>query len=411
MIAIRDGVLTLETAEVFEPLLQPATYKGAKGGRGSGKSHFFAELLVEEMVADPTLSAVCIREVQKSLKFSAKRLIEKKIYEMGVSHLFRILDTEIRRQPVAGMAGPPGVCIFQGLQDHTADSIKSLEDFRLVWVEEAQSISKRSMDLLIPTFREGSQLWFSWNPDQPDDPVEVLFGSFAPGESVLVHANYLDNPMCPQKTKDDAERARRNDPDGYGHIWLGEFNVKREAVILNGKYTIEEFEPGWDWEPIHGLDWGFAQDPTAAVRVYYRDNTLYVRSEAGGVGVELDETPRLVKNAILGIEDYVIRADNARPESISYCRRHGLPMIKAVDKWPGSVEDGIAWLRSLDRIVIHPDCKETADEARLYQYKINKQTGDILPQVLDKNNHFIDAIRYAAAPLISNNATDYGELA
>jgi phage terminase large subunit len=410
MIVVNDGVVEIETAAVFEPLLSDKTYLGAKGGRGSGKSHFFGERVVEEMVFDPTLSVVCIREVQKSLKFSAKRLIENKIHAMGVSHMFQILENEIRRRPVHGMSKAPGVCIFQGLQDHTADSIKSLEDFRLVWVEEAQSISKRSMDLMIPTFREGARLWFSWNPDQPDDPVEKLFESLGPDEAACVHANYLDNPMCPEKTKKDAERCRINSPDDYDHIWLGAFNVKRDAIILNGKYRIEEFEPGWDWEPLHGLDWGFANDPTAAVRAYLVDDTLYVRSEVGGVGVELDDTPKLVKNGIMNAEQYVIRADNARPESISYCKRHGLPMIRAVDKWPGSVEDGIAWLRSLNGIVIHPDCRETAQEARLYQYKVHKQTDEILPQVLDKNNHYIDAIRYACAPIIRNTTSDYGEL-
>lgn len=411
MITNRDGVIEIETAAGFVPLLRDVTFKGAKGGRASGKSHFFAELAIEECVADPTLSMVCIREVQKSLKFSAKRLLEKKIHEMGVSHLFRILDTEIRRNPVHGIKAPPGVIIFQGLQDHTADSIKSLEDFRLVWVEEAQSISKRSMDLLIPTFREGSQLWFSWNPDQPDDPVEQLFASLEPFESALVHVNYLDNPMCPEKSKRDAERCRVNDPDNYDHIWLGAFNAKRDAIILNGKYRIEEFEPKWDWEPLHGLDWGFANDPTAAVRCYLVDDTLYVRSECGGIGVELDDTPDLVKNAILGAEQHVIRADNARPESISYCKRHGLPLIEGVEKWPGSVEDGIAWLRSLNGIVIHPDCVETAQECRVYQYKVHKQTDEILPQVLDKNNHYIDAIRYAAAPIIRNTGCEYEGLA
>lgn len=410
MIVNENGVLTIETAEVFEPLLKKKRFKGAKGGRGSGKSHFFAELLVEECVFDPTISAVCIREVQKSLKFSAKRLIEKKIHAMGVSHLFKILDTEIRRLPVAGMTDTPGVIIFQGLQDHTADSIKSLEDFRIVWVEEAQSISARSMQLMLPTFRAGSQLWFSWNPDQPDDPVEKLFESLDEKDGTLVHANYLDNPMCPEETLADAERHRKNDPDTYDHVWLGGFNTKRDAIIFNGKYDIEEFEPEYDWEPLHGLDWGFSTDPTAAVRVYLYGDVLYIRNEAGGVGVELDETPRMVKNAIKGAENYVIRADSARPESISYCRRKGLYLIEAVDKWPGSVEDGISYIKSLERIVIHPECEAVANEFRLYAYKVNKQTEEVLPTIVDKNNHYIDAIRYALAPIIKNQGCNYEDL-
>lgn len=410
MISNDGGVITIETAEVFKPLLARKRFKGAKGGRASGKSHFFAELLVEECVADPTLSAVCIREIQKSLKFSAKRLIEKKIAEMGVGHLFQIVDNEIRRRPVHGMSAPPGVIIFQGLQDHTADSIKSLEDFRIVWVEEAQSISARSMQLLLPTFRGGSQLWFSWNPDQPDDPVEKLFASLSADEGVLVHANYLDNPMCPEESKQDAERHRRNDPDTYDHVWLGGYNTKRDAIIFNGKYSIEEFEPQWDWEPLHGLDWGFSQDPTAAVRCYVYDNTLYVYQEAGKVGLELDETADYLRERIPGIEQYVIRADSARPESVSYCKRDGLRLIESVEKWKGSVEDGIQHMRAYDRIAIHPQCKETAQEFRLYAYKVNKQTDEVTPVIIDKNNHYIDAIRYALAPIIKNQGCDYGDL-
>ena len=152
------------------PLLCKKRYKGAKGGRGSGKSHFFAEMIVEEHISDADTQSVCIREIQKSLKFSAKKLIEDKIYSMGVSNLFDITQTEIRN--VKGR----GIIIFQGMQDHTADSIKSLEGFNRAWCEEAQSLSNRSMELLLPTIRaQGSELWFSWNPENETDPIEELF--------------------------------------------------------------------------------------------------------------------------------------------------------------------------------------------------------------------------------------------
>lgn len=140
--------LKIETPRWSVPLLRPNRIKGAKGGRSSGKSHTFAEMLVEEHIHDKDLQSVCIREIQKSLKFSAKKLIESKIREFGVSHLFEITLTEIRR--VDGQ----GLIIFQGMQDHTADSIKSLEGFDRAWVEEAQSISKRSLELLEPTIRK-----------------------------------------------------------------------------------------------------------------------------------------------------------------------------------------------------------------------------------------------------------------
>lgn len=207
--------LTVATPAWAEPLLAPARYKGAAGGRSSGKSHFFAECAVVEMVCDPDLRFVCIREVQRSLKFSAKSLVESKIRALGVGHLFEVLQTEIRRK------GGRGVMIFEGMQDHTADSIKSLEGFGRAWVEEAQSISARSLSLLLPTIRtDESEIWFSWNPDQATDPVDALFAAGLEG-AVLARSTYLENPFCPDVMHTEAERLRRASPDAYDHVWLG----------------------------------------------------------------------------------------------------------------------------------------------------------------------------------------------
>lgn len=390
--------LNIPTPDWSIPLLKPVRYKGAKGGRGSGKSHFFAELLVEAMVIDKDLSAVCIREIQKSLKFSAKKLVEGKISALGVSHLFEVQTNEIKR------IGGSGVCIFQGLQDHTADSIKSLEGFKIAWVEEANSLSARSMELLLPTIRTpGSQIWFSWNPDQPDDPVQKMFDDAEAANDpdfAVVHVNFMQNPFCPEETKKEAKRHLKYNPDTYEHVYLGGFNVKNDAKIFNGKWEVDDFEPKPDWEPMYGLDWGFSQDPTTAVECYAANDNLYVRREAGKVGLELDDTADLIEVRIPGIKRHVVRADSARPESISHVKRKGMTQIQPVDKWPGSVEDGIEHMRSYKRIIIHSDCVETQSEFRLYAYKIHKQTGDILPDIVDKHNHYIDAIRYALAPLI-----------
>ena len=221
------STLVIETPRVFLPLLKPARYKGAKGGRGSGKSHFFAECVVEEMVADPECSVVCIREIQKSLKFSAKKLIEDKIQSMGVSHLFEVQTNEIKR------IGGKGVCIFQGMQDHTADSIKSLEGFRIAWVEEAQSLSQRSLNLLRPTMRaSGSQIWFSWNPRRKSDPVEKLLTRKKRDDAIVVHVNYTDNPFLPPELKAEAEGDKRDDPDGFEHTWLGQFESMGSKIVI-----------------------------------------------------------------------------------------------------------------------------------------------------------------------------------
>lgn len=390
--------LKIKTPEWAEPLLYPNRYKGAKGGRGSGKSHFFAEALIEQLILDPNKSAVCIREIQKSLKFSAKRLIEQKIEDLGLNNLFTITQSEIRAND------GNGVILFQGMQDHTADSIKSLEGFDIAWVEEAQNLSARSLKLLRPTIRkENSEIWFSWNPERDTDPVDMFFQSLTE-DMVLVHVNSEQNPFLPEtlRKERDSDRVRLS-PEDYEHIWNGGYNEKSDALVFKDKFEVDYFEPEKEWTRLQGLDWGFSQDPTVGTCVFINENTLYIRYEGGRVGLELDDTAKVLLSSIPDFEKYIIRADNARPESISHVKRKGLPKIIGEAKL--KIEDGVEFMRNFDRIVIHPDCKETIKEFGLYSYKIDKRTGDILPVIIDANNHYIDAIRYALYPLISKKIT------
>ena len=208
-------------------ITQPVRYRGVKGGRASGKSHLFAHMIVARMVSDPSLKCVCVREIQKSLEFSSKQVISDKILDMGVSHLFDIQQSRIKR--IDG----DGVITFQGMQDHTAETVKSMEGFKVAWVEEAQSISQKSIDLLDPTIRaEGSEVWFSWNPYKEDDPVEQLFKDN--DNSVLVHANYMDNPFLNEATREMAERQRLQNIQKYNHIWLGDYIKEVEGALWNG---------------------------------------------------------------------------------------------------------------------------------------------------------------------------------
>lgn len=222
------ATLRIETAPVFEPLLQPARYKGAWGGRGSGKSHFFAELLIEECLAVKGTRAVSIREVQKSLKESSKRLVEDKLREFGLSsgQGFRIFN-EVIETP------GDGIVTFTGMQDHTADSIKSLEGYRIAWVEEAQSLSGVSLGLLRPTIRrEDSELWFSWNPRRKTDAVDAMLrGPSIPTGAVVVKANWRDNPRFPAVLEQERQDCLRINPEQYDHIWEGGY-----ATVLEGAY-------------------------------------------------------------------------------------------------------------------------------------------------------------------------------
>lgn len=378
--------LIINTPAVFEPLLTPARYKGAHGGRGSGKSHFFGEMLIEDCIREP-ISAVCLREVQKSLKFSVKRLLEAKIEAMNAGLYFEVQNEQIKTRN-------GGVIIFQGMQDHTADSIKSLEGFKRAWVEEAQSLSQRSLDLLRPTIRApGSEIWFSWNPRFATDPVDQLLrGETLPPNATVVEANYMDNPWCPQELLEEMAFDRARDPEKYAHIWLGRYQMNSEARVFRN-WKIEEFErpPG----TVHrlGADWGFAVDPSVLVRCDIEGRRLYIDHEAYMVGCEIDQLPDLF-DRVPDSRKWFITADSARPETISYMRRHGFPKINAAIKGAKSLEEGVEFLKTFD-IVVHPRCVETIKELTLYSYKVDPLTDQVLPILADKDNHVIDALRYA----------------
>lgn len=400
--------IRIETPRWSLPLLEPARYKGAYGGRGGGKSHFFAEAIVEAHVMNQDSKTVCIREIQKSMRHSVKSLIESKIKALGVSDMF-----DIQRDLIASRYGE-GLMIFQGMQDHTADSIKSLEGFDRAWIEEAQTISKRSLTLLRPTIRKpGSEIWASWNPQNETDPIDQLLRADPPEGAIVVEVNLHDNPFAGAEIWDeyysDRDRAKRKQAAGdknawgdFEHVWHGKYAVMTGAQVLAGCYSIETFEPQHNWNgPYYGVDWGFAADPTTMVRCWLSENgrTLFIEHEAYGEHVETVDMPQLF-DRVPDARQHVIRADSSRPEMISHLRKHGYSGMRAADKWPGSVEDGVSYLRGLDDIVIHPRCKHAIEEARLWSYKVDKLTGDPLPKLADGNEHIYDAVRYALAPII-----------
>ena len=380
--------LQLKTPEWALPLLEPSRYKGAWGGRGSGKSHMFAEMMLEEHIMNQAQSSVCVREIQKSLNQSVKRLLEMKIQEMNAGAYFEVQDAVIKSKKADGRI------IFQGMQNHTADSIKSLEGYDRAWVEEAQSLSQTSLDLLRPTIRKpGSELWFTWNPRQASDPVDLLLrGPTPPKDANVIKVNYADNPWFPSVLKDEMEYDRRRDPDKYQHVWRGEYLQNSESRVFRN-WRIEDFDAPPDAIHRLGADWGFSVDPTTLVRCHIIGRTLYIDFEAYMVGCEIVNTPELFMQ-VPEAEKWPIVADSARPETISHMRRNGFPKIMTAVKGPKSVEEGIEFLKNYT-IVVHPRCTHTIDELTLYSYKTDPLTGKILPVLEDKKNHVIDALRYA----------------
>lgn len=370
-------------------------YRGAFGGRGSGKSFSFALMAAVWAYAEP-LRVLATRELQTSIKQSFHAEVKNAIksipwldshYEVGESYIRGRNGSEF---------------IFKGLR-HNISGIKSMAQIDLAIVEEAEDVPEESWIDFEPTIRaEKSEIWCIWNPRRESSPVDVRFRRRKPADALIAELQYWDNPWFPETLEKQRLRDQElYDPATYAHVWEGAYLTNSNAQILANKVTVSEFEPVADWSgPYHGMDFGFAQDPTAAVKCWVYDGCLYVEGEAGRVGLEIDETAVYMKTKIPGIDQYTIRADSARPESISYLRRNGLSKIEGVDKWKGSVEDGIAHLRSYKQIVMHPRCSETIKESRLYSYKVDRLTGDVLPQIVDANNHYLDALRYAISPLI-----------
>lgn len=381
---------------VFTPARGAVQYRAAYGGRGSAKSFSFAKMAAVWGYAEP-LRVLATREYQASIKESFHAELKAAIasepwlsdhYDVGVDYLRGHNGTEF---------------IFRGLRLGIG-SIKSLAKIDLTIVEEAEDVPETSWLALEATvFRQPkSELWPIWNPSRDGSPVDLRFRKHPPAGALVVEVNWRDNPFFPENMEILRRREQeRLDPNTYAHIWEGAYLVNSDSQIFAGKWSVEDFEPAPAWDgPYQGGDFGFAQDPTAVVRCWISGDTLYVSDEAGKAQLELDDTASFICDAIPRFADYVTRWDSARPESISHLLRHGLPKSVAVEKWKGSVEDGIAFLRSFRRIVLHPRCVRTAKEFRLYSHKVDRLTGDVLPDVVDANNHFVDALRYAVGPLV-----------
>ena len=402
----------------FADLWKPAHTIVFYGGRGAAKDWSVADVLVKKARMKEFTDAVilCTREYQTSIADSVHRVLKRAIYRLGLENEFHITFNSIKHKVTR--------CefVFKGLH-HNVEEVKSTEGVKVTWVVEAQNTSEESWINLEPTvFREpGAQLIVSFNVTDENSATHKRFVTNPPPGAIVHKVNYTENPYFPPGLRRLMEKDRANDIQLYNHIWLGHPRLRSNAVILADRCRIEEFSPDlWKKaERLHfGGDFGFAQDPSTLLRMFALPNKvcrqlglirasdplpdadrLYIEFEAGGVGIELDEMPQLY-DSIPGSRDWPIKADSSRPETISHLRNKGFN-ISAAEKWKGSVEDGIAHMRS-HVIVIHPRCTQFASEATdRYRYKVDPKTIDpntnapvILPIIIDAHNHYIDAGRY-----------------
>lgn len=398
------SVLRIELAPKLVCLFAPARgdlrFRVMRGGRGSGKS-FTAAKMAAVWGAVESLRILCVREFQNSIKESFHAELKNAIascpwlssqYDVGIDYLRHISNgTEF---------------IFKGLR-HNIEAVKSMAQIDLVICEESETIPHRSWQDLIPTIRiPKSEFWIIYNPKSRDSWVAKSFdGNANPPRTMVVDINYDGNPWFSNELDEQRRHDQATmDPALYAHVWRGAYYEQSDAQIFAGKHSVDEFSSSPDWSgPYIGLDFGFSQDETAAVKCWIMDNVLYIEHELYEKRLELDDTPTELIRKIPGIKNYAVRADNARPESISYLKRHGISRIVSCEKGKGSVEDGIEFIKSFRKVVIHPRCVNTINEFNLYSYKVDRLSGDILPVIVDKYNHAIDALRYALEPLMKRN--------
>lgn len=386
----------------------PKRFKVAYGGRNGGKSHDIALALLV-LGSEKTCLILCVREFRRNLQDSVHRLLSKKIRQDPMLRDFYTIQKELIR-------GKNGTQIlFEGIKN--PENLKSFEDADYAWVEEAAPLSADGLITLIPTIRKpGSEIWFSFNPKYANDPI-YQFGVVSPRppeDMISVKINYMENPNCPPDMLKEARWCKQHDPDLYNHAWLGEPLTHSEAAIYAKRFESKDFTVDWiNGLPYfnnqrinfkYGLDFGF-NNPLALIQSFVQDGYLYIYREiyacevdTDDIGVRIEDTfPELIKFKSL------IYADGQQPGTISQlrkARRHrdgtllpGLNVVAAI-KGANSKKEGITYIKNFNKIYVHTTCKNTLFEFENYKYKVAKD-GTITDEIIDKNNHALDAMRYS----------------
>lgn len=381
-------------------LFQPARYKVLHGGRGSAKSWGIARALLIQAASKP-LRVLCTREVQKSIKDSVHRLLNDQTQALGLGGFYEVLETEIR-----GRNG--SLFLFAGLAQHTVESIKSFEGVDVVWVEEAQVVTKRSWDVLLPTIRkDGSEVWLSLNPDMDTDETYQRFVADPPPEAVVVAMNWRDNPWFPQVLEKERQETLRRDPDNYNNIWEGKpklvadgaiYKIEIERLHAEGRIRAIPYDPLLSVHTVWDLGWndamsiGFFQRTGAEIRCldYIEDTHRTLDWYVG----EIEKRPWRWGT------DFVPHDGRARNFQTGKSTEEALQaMGRKVQVLPAlDVEEGIKAARMMfPRVYFDKDKTGRLLEClKRYQRAKNQTTGESMGPLHDEFSHGADMFRYAA---------------
>lgn len=389
--------MNLEIPHKMHPFVtERARFKVAYGGRGSSKSWSVARILLA-IGSNEKKRILCAREFQKSIEESVHFLLSEQIWLMKLGHFYTIQNNRI--------VGKNGTTFtFTGLKINPTN-MKSYEGVDIVWIEEGENVSSTSWDILIPTIRkEGSEIWITYNPKYDEDFIHTRFViNPPPPNSIVIKINYNDNPWFPQVLRDEMEHCKATDTPRYLHIWEGETEKNSEAQIFYGKWVVKDFDispPNGVY--YHGLDFGSAADPNVLIRCFIIDNVLFIDRASFSYHLDLEDMPEWLIEEAETTAEFTIRCDDAATTQIRYLRNAGFD-AKISHKGAGNnrtVKNGIDYLKSFDKIVIHESLTHFIEEARKYSWKVDDVTGEILPIIVDRYNHGWDSLRYAISKFI-----------
>ena len=292
--------------------------------------------------------------------------------------------------------------LFKGLK-HNISEIKSTEGIDICWVEEAEKVSEDSWTTLIPTIRkENSEIIVTFNPESENSATYTRFIKKPPPDIAYKHLTFKDNAMFPEVLRREMEYDKRVDPDKYEYVWEGKCRGYSDLLIFKGKIKVEDFETPTDVQLLFGADFGFSQDPAVLGRMFIKENKLFIDYEAYGVGVEINELEAFY-DSVPEVRKWEITADSERPDTISYLRQKGFN-VRGASKGPGSVDDGIMFLRGFEEIIIHPRCRGAIDNFTNYKWKKDTITGQPLPIPAAGSDHWPDSARYALERFIKSKS-------
>ena len=385
-----------------------------KGGRGSTKSTFAAQEIILNLISDSNANAIAFRKTGNTLRDSILPTILFAVDKFQKTHKFDHIKspTEITYKPTGQKI------LMRGLDDEA--KIKSIKAqrgyFKILWFEELQEFSGmeeiRSVRQSVSRGGEKFITIFTFNP--PRNPNHWIYTElkYKNPDRFIHHSHYEQVPRhwLGEEFFKIAERLKANNFEAYQHEYEGIPVGNPEEIIFSGCYEVKDFET----PPEHmmyqerfffGADWGFANDPTTLIRCFIMDDCLCIDHEVYGYHTEIDDIPELFKK-VPQSKEWNIYGDCSRPETISYVARNGYN-IEGASKWENSVVDGIEYLKSFKKIIIHERCTNILQEFQNYSYKIDRQTKEVLPKVNDTAgwDHGIDAVRYALVDYINNEVS------